>query len=136
MKWLEFTIVAARILIEIIFFAIGASVFSFLNVVIYRLPKGKQFIRGKSKCTTCGRELTMRDMIPIISWCSLKGKCRYCDAPVSARYTVVETLGGISAVLWTLMFGVKPKALVVFLISCIVTVAVFILYDRFISSND
>ena len=136
MDFLEFTIIAARTLIEIIFFAIGASIFSFLNVVIYRLPRHKQFTQGKSMCTSCGHELTMKDMIPIISWCSLKGKCRYCGAPVSARYTVVETLGGIFAVAWTLVFGIKPMAVGAFLISCVATVTVFIILDNITKKDE
>ena len=130
MDWLEISIIAARTLIEIIFFAIGASIFSFLNVIIYRLPRKIQFALGKSKCTTCGHALSMKDMIPILSWVSLKGKCRYCGAPVSARYTVVELLGGILAVLWTMVFGIKPMAVILFLVSCVITVVVFIAIDK------
>ncbi len=130
MDWLGISIIAARTLIEIIFFAIGASIFSFLNVIIYRLPRRKQFTKGKSMCTTCGHELSIKDMIPIISWISLKGKCRYCGAPVSARYTLVEALGGFFAVVWTLYYGIKPMAVVAFLISCVTTVFVFILFDK------
>ena len=131
MDWLGISIIAARVLIEIIFFAIGASIFSFLNVVIYRLPRHMQFTEGKSMCTSCGHELTMKDMIPIISWVSLKGKCRYCGAPVSIRYTIVEALGGFFAVVWTLVYGIKPMALVAFIISCVTTVFVFIMFDSF-----
>lgn len=76
MDWLSFSIIAARTLIEIIFFAIGASIFSFLNVIIYRLPRHKQFTLGRSMCTTCGHELSRKDLIPILSWISLRGKCR------------------------------------------------------------
>ncbi len=130
MDWLGISIIAARVLIEIIFFAIGASIFSFLNVVIYRLPRHMQFTQGKSMCTTCGHELTMKDMIPILSWISLRGKCRYCGAPVSSRYTVVELLGGISAVISTLVYGIKPMAAVSFIISGIAVVIVFIFLDR------
>ena len=135
MDWLGISIIAARTLIEIIFFAIGASIFSFLNVVIYRLPRRMQFTQGKSMCTTCGHELTMKDMIPIISWISLKGKCRYCGAPVSSRYTVVESLGGIFAVVWTLIYGVKPMAALMFLISGIMTVIVFIVLDSIMAKK-
>ena len=129
MDWWGVSIVIARVLIETIFFAIGASIFSFLNVVIYRLPRHMQFTQGKSMCTTCGHELVMKDMIPILSWISLRGKCRYCGAPVSSRYTVVESLGGIFAVVWTMIYGIKPMAAVAFIISGIATVAVFILLD-------
>ena len=132
MNWWEVSIVIARVLIETIFFAIGASIFSFLNVIIYRLPRRKQFALGKSMCTSCGHELSMKDMIPIISWLSLRGKCRYCGSKVSARYTIVETLGGISAVLCTLLIGINLWALLAFLLSGFVTVVGYILYDKFV----
>ena len=127
---LEIAIIFARTLIELIFFAIGASIFSFLNVVIYRLPRHIQFSLGKSMCTSCGHSLAPNDLIPIISWVSLKGKCRYCGEPISARYTIVESIGGVSAVICTLVLGINVWALVAFLISGAVTVAAYIAYDK------
>ena len=127
--WL-FQIIVARTLIEIIFFAIGASIFSFLNVIIYRLPRGMQFSFGKSMCTTCKHELARKDLIPIISWVSLRGKCRYCGAEISARYTIVEMIGGISAVVCTLFIGINLWALLAFLLSGVVVTALYILYDK------
>lgn len=127
---LEIAIIFARTLIELIFFAIGASIFSFLNVVIYRLPRHIQFSLGKSMCTSCGHSLAPNDLIPIISWVSLKGKCRYCGEPISARYTIVESIGGVSAVICTLFLGINVWALVAFLISGVVTVAAYIAYDK------
>ncbi len=126
---LEITIILARVLIEIVFFAIGASVFSFLNVVIYRLPRKIQFTLGKSMCTSCGHKLAANDLVPIISWLSLKGKCRYCGEPISVRYTVVELIGGVSAVACTLILGIKIWALLAFIVSGILTVAAYIIYD-------
>ena len=130
MNWWEISIIIARTLIEIIFFTIGASIFSFLNVVIYRLPRRMQFSLGRSMCTTCKHELANKDLIPIISWISLKGKCRYCGAKISARYTIVELLGGVSAVVCTLILGISIKALLAFIISGVVTVLVFIMIDK------
>ena len=130
MFWLSFSIVLARTLIEIVFFSIGASIFSFLNVIIYRLPKHRGFTKGKSMCTSCGHELSYKDMIPIVSWISLRGKCRYCGAKVSTRYTVVEALGGGVAVAATLILGINWKALAAFVICGILTVVVFILVDK------
>ncbi|MBP3807931.1 MAG: prepilin peptidase [Eubacterium sp.] len=127
---LEIAIIFARTLIELIFFAIGASIFSFLNVVIYRLPRHIQFSLGKSMCTSCGHSLAPNDLIPIISWVSLKGKCRYCGEPISARYTIVESIGGVSAVICTLGLGINVWALVAFLISGVVTVVAYIAYDK------
>ena len=126
---LEITIILARVLIEIVFFAIGASVFSFLNVVIYRLPRHKQFTLGKSMCTSCGHKLAANDLVPIVSWLSLKGKCRYCGEPISIRYTVVELIGGVSAVACTLILGIKIWALVAFIASGVLVVAAYIIYD-------
>ncbi len=130
MQWLEFTILLARILIEIVFFAIGASIFSFLNVVIYRLPRRMGFALGRSMCTTCKHELANKDLIPIISWTSLRGKCRYCGAKISARYTIVEVLGGVFAVAATLLFGISFAALGVFAASAVLTVLACIIYDK------
>ena len=127
--WL-FQIIVARTLIEIIFFAIGTSIFSFLNVIIYRLPRGMQFSFGKSMCTTCKHELARKDLIPIISWVRLRGKCRYCGAKISARYTIVEMIGGISAVVCTLFIGINLWALLAFLLSGVVVTALYILYDK------
>ena len=135
MDWLTISIILARTVIEIVFFAIGASIFSFLNVIIYRLPRHVQITLGHSKCTTCGHELTMRDMIPILSWISLRGKCRYCGARVSVRYTIVEALGGVFAVLWTLLFGIKWLALLAFLASGVLTVVLYIVYDKIRGSS-
>ncbi len=129
MFWLSFSIIAARTMIEIIFFAIGAAIFSFLNVIIYRLPRHRGYIKGKSMCTTCGHTLYRKDLIPIFSWISLKGRCRYCGARISPRYTVVELLGGAAAVVFTLFVGINFKAIGAFLLTGVLTVAICILYD-------
>ncbi|MBR6100826.1 MAG: prepilin peptidase [Ruminococcus sp.] len=78
-------------------FLFGACVGSFLNVCIYRLPKEESLIKRNSHCMSCGTEILHRDLIPILSWCLLKGKCRACGAKISPRYTVVEAL---NAVIW------------------------------------
>lgn len=76
-------------------FLFGAAVGSFLNVCIYRLPKEESLIKRNSHCMTCGEEIKRRDLIPIVSWCLLKGKCRACGAKISPRYTVVEALNAL-----------------------------------------
>lgn len=78
-------------------FLFGAAIGSFLNVCIYRLPKEESLIKRNSHCMTCGEEIKRRDLIPIVSWCWLRGKCRACGARISPRYTVVEAL---NALLW------------------------------------
>ena len=77
----------------------GLAVGSFLNVCIYRIPKGTFFTEKHSYCPKCGQPLKWYDMVPVFSWIFLGGKCRNCKEKISARYPIVESL---NAVLWTL----------------------------------
>lgn len=72
----------------------GASIFSFLNVVIYRVPRQMSFVRGYSHCPDCNHRLSGLDMVPVFSWLFLRGRCRYCGGKVSSRYTWIELTGG------------------------------------------
>ena len=76
-------------------FAFGCCVGSFLNVVIYRLPQDKSLIRPGSACPACGEHIRFYDNIPLVSWLVLGRKCRYCKAPISPRYFVIELLTGL-----------------------------------------
>ncbi len=76
-------------------FAFGCCIGSFLNVVIYRLPRDKSLITPPSACPACGKHIRFYDNIPLISWLLLGRKCRYCNAPVSPRYFVIELLTGL-----------------------------------------
>ncbi len=75
-------------------FTIGAVVGSFLNVCIYRIPWQKSVIWPSSRCPRCLGEIAAQDNIPIVSWLALRGECRGCGAPISARYPLVEGLVG------------------------------------------
>jgi len=86
------------------FFALGAIVGSFLNVVVYRLPRGENLVVPSSACPKCGTKLTWRENLPIIGWIFLGGRCRFCRSKISPEYPLVETLvavlfGGVYA-LW------------------------------------
>lgn len=110
------------ILLYIVFFVFGVIVFSFVNNVIYRLPDKKVFSKKKSTCMSCEHELSFKDIIPVISWIALKGKCRYCGKKISARYLIVELLGGILAVALPMYYGINLKALTVFLFFALLTI--------------
>jgi leader peptidase (prepilin peptidase)/N-methyltransferase len=71
---------------------LGLVVGSFLNVVIHRLPRGESLSRPRSRCPSCGTALKPYDNVPVVSWLVLRGRCRSCGAPISARYPVVEAL--------------------------------------------
>jgi leader peptidase (prepilin peptidase)/N-methyltransferase len=73
-------------------FAIGGCVGSFLNVVIYRIPREKSLVIPPSSCPRCGKHIRFYDNIPLVSWLLLLGKCRYCKGRISPRYFVIELL--------------------------------------------
>lgn len=85
--------------IAVIVFVFGTVIGSFLNVLIYRLPIGMDFKRGNSICPNCKHKLNWKDLFPLFSWIFLGGKCRYCKAPISKRYPIVEALNGTLYVL-------------------------------------
>ena len=74
---------------------LGLIIGSFLNVVAYRLPRGESIVKPRSRCTTCGTEVRALDNIPLVSWLVLRGRCRHCEAQISARYPVVELATGV-----------------------------------------
>ncbi len=85
-------------------FAIGCCVGSFLNVVIYRVPRDKSLVKPASACPSCGKHIQFYDNIPLFSWLALGGKCRYCKTRISPRYFVIEMLTGLVFVGTFLLF--------------------------------
>lgn len=81
--------------ITILVFIFGAMIGSFLNVVIYRIPKGESIVFPSSKCQSCQNSLKWWHNIPIFSWLGLRGKCYFCKEKISAQYPIVEFLTGI-----------------------------------------
>src|SRR5664279_5390153 len=81
---------------------VGLFVGSFLNVVIYRAPLGLSVAAPRSFCPTCGRQLKWWENVPVVSWALLRGRCRTCRQPISARYPLVELATGtvFSLVTW------------------------------------
>ena len=96
---------AAQALLALIAFLLGAALFSFMNVVAWRLPRGKNPLTGRSFCPQCGATLTAADLVPVFSWLALHGRCRHCGARIPARYLAVELLGGVLALGCRWRFG-------------------------------
>ncbi len=115
------------IVIYAFIFIFGVCVGSFLNVCIYRLPKNEGLIKKNSHCMTCGEEIKRRDLIPIISWCILKGKCRACGAKISPRYTVVEALNGVLWLVTALYFDIVLYPVYIVL-SCLMISALVVVF--------
>jgi leader peptidase (prepilin peptidase) / N-methyltransferase len=86
----------------------GAVVGSFLNVVVYRVPRGLSVVRPASACPNCGHAIRGVDNIPILSWLLLRGRCRDCAAPISARYPLVEAATALAFVPVAIRFPVSP----------------------------
>ena len=74
--------------------ALGLVIGSFLNVVVYRLPRGLGFVRGRSFCPKCKHKINWFDNVPVISFLILKGRCRFCGRKISWRYPLIELLAG------------------------------------------
>ena len=84
---------------------IGLLIGSFLNVVIHRVPAGESIVSPPSRCPGCGNLISPRDNIPVISWLLLRGRCRTCHEPISARYPLVELLTAAVFALMAWRFG-------------------------------
>lgn len=73
---------------------LGLCVGSFCNVLIFRLPKGEEFVKTPSHCMACGHRLRWFELVPVVSWLAQGGKCRACGVKLSAQYPIVEALNG------------------------------------------
>jgi leader peptidase (prepilin peptidase)/N-methyltransferase len=90
---------------------LGAVFGSFLNVVAYRLPRGESLSRPRSRCPGCLTQIRAYDNVPVLSWLALRGRCRTCREPISARYPLVEAATGALCALVVLAKGPDEDAL-------------------------
>lgn len=89
-------------------FLFGLVFGSFLNVVIYRVPRGESVVRPRSRCPNCGAAIAFYDNVPVFSWLLLRGRCRQCGTAISPRYLVVELLTGGLFLACYLQFDLTP----------------------------
>ena len=116
-------------------FVFGVIIGSFLNVCIVRIPKNQSIVFSGSKCVSCGKGLSAIDLVPLLSFLWLRGKCRRCGALVSWRYFVVELLTGLVFVMLYTRFGFEWRTVIHFILSSILIVASFIDYEHRIIPN-
>jgi prepilin signal peptidase PulO-like enzyme (type II secretory pathway) len=76
-------------------FILGICLGSFINALTWRLHEKKDWVKARSQCPNCGHTLASMDLIPIISWLALRGRCRYCGRPISKQYPLVEVTTGL-----------------------------------------
>ncbi|TSC56949.1 MAG: type 4 prepilin-like proteins leader peptide-processing enzyme PilD [Parcubacteria group bacterium Greene0714_21] len=89
-------------------FVFGLAIGSFLNAVIYRLERGESAFRGRSYCPRCKHTLAWHDLVPVVSFLFLQGKCRYCKEKISWQYPLVELATAVLFVLIFWNFGFRP----------------------------
>ncbi|WP_431837221.1 prepilin peptidase [Cellulomonas sp. Y8] len=93
------------VLLALLAGVLGLAVGSFLNVVVWRVPRGQSVVRPSSACPRCGHAIRSRDNVPVLSWLLLRGRCRDCGEPISIRYPLVEGVTGVVFAVLTLVVG-------------------------------
>ncbi|MGI6227559.1 MAG: prepilin peptidase [Peptococcales bacterium] len=119
----------------IIAFIFGITIGSFLNVCIYRLPRGESIVRPPSHCAVCGYQLKAWDLVPILSYIFLHGKCRNCEVEISLRYPLIELLTGLMFTFVVYKFGFNVSALFYSLFVAALIVVTFIDLEHFLIPN-
>lgn len=84
---------------------LGLIIGSFLNVVIYRVPRGMSIVQPGSACPSCGSPVRWYDNVPVVSWLVLRGRCRNCGKPISVQYLLVELAIGMLFAALVLVFA-------------------------------
>lgn len=120
----------------IVSFIMGTIFGSFYNVCIYRIPEKQSVANPPSHCYNCQTRLKPLDLIPILSWISLKGKCRYCGIKVSSRYAKVELLTGILFALTYIVFGFNFKTIYYMILISLLIIITFIDIDHYIIPDE
>jgi leader peptidase (prepilin peptidase) / N-methyltransferase len=120
----------------IAFAAVGGLIAgSFLNVVIARLPDGQSLVRPRSRCPHCGAAVRPYDNVPVLSWLILRGRCRDCGEPISARYPLVEALTAVLLAAVVARFGADEDALLGLALVIVLVPVTFIDLERQIIPN-
>lgn len=118
-----------KILLNLFVFIMGSIIGSFLNVCIYRLPRGESLVFPGSHCVHCNNRIQWFDNIPFLSYLALRCRCRFCRRPISLRYFLVELL---TALLWLALFmnfGAAPKFFLLGILGSALIVSTFIDFE-------
>jgi leader peptidase (prepilin peptidase)/N-methyltransferase len=118
------------IFLTILFTLTGAAIGSFLNVCIDRLPTHKSIVTPSSKCDACGKRLSLRDLVPVLSYLWLRGRCRFCGAKIPLRVFLVETISGLVFLLAFWRFGLSIQFVLTIFWSSIFLVIIFIDWEH------
>ena len=114
------------IISAILFLLLGLVIGSFLNVCIDRLPFKESTVSPPYHCQSCNKRLAVKDMIPVISYLSFKGRCRYCQIKIPLRVLIVELISGIGFLLLYMYYGFSIELALVLFYFCIFLIIFFI----------
>ena len=122
---------------ELIIFTglVGAAIGSFLNVVIYRVPRGESLVSPGSRCPSCAVAIGPIDNVPVVSWLALHGRCRGCAEPISVRYPLVEALTAVVFVLVAIARGPSEELAVLLPFVALLIAVAGIDYDHRVIPN-
>jgi len=136
----------------VLLFVLGATIGSFLNVVVFRLPRGESLVHPRSRCLSCGHALGVLDLFPVLSYLFSRGRCRYCQRGFSARYMLVEAFTGLACVASWYVFvelrmgiawpggwmtlGPALQGALAFIATCALIVVFFIDLDHYIIPDE
>jgi len=121
----EYPISSQPVLLVLLFF-LGATVGSFLNVCIFRLPESESIVSPPSHCNSCGKRLRFIDLIPVLSALLFRFRCRYCGHGYSWQYPLVEAIAGAYLLGAILILGPTVEAVVAIIVACCLLVVFFI----------
>lgn len=120
------------IIIKLYVFLIGLIIGSFLNVCIYRIPNNESISMPPSHCMNCKSRLKWRDLVPVLSYLSTGGKCRYCGQKISSRYALVELMTGVLFLTVFDLYGISIKTVYYSVFISILVTITFIDIDHYI----
>lgn len=116
-------------------FVLGACIGSFLNVVIWRVPRGESLVWPASRCPVCNAPIPAWANVPIVSYLLLRGRCRACGGPISARYPIVELITGALFAALLSAHGPSARLIVEWVIAAALVAVIFIDLDHMIIPN-
>lgn len=113
------------LLFYILFTIFGLLIGSFLNVCIYRLPQNEDIVYTRSHCQSCGSVIKWYDLIPVVSFILLRGRCRNCHTKLSVQYPIIELLNGLLYCMTIFVMGMNVRAILTCaLTSCLIVITV------------
>ena len=124
-----------RTYLTIIYSMVGLVTGSFLNVVIDRVPAGESLIRPPSHCPSCGRKLSPLELIPVLSYIALGGRCRVCDSSIPLRILVVEAVTGLLFAFLYWVYGPNLQLLLITIYTCVLVAVLFIDLEHMLIPN-